>query len=94
VILPLSHLEDTARSFVILATTEKVVHHIYHLPSDSMSMQNLGKLVKSLRSDIEMTWGTSTFQNMPSAASANRFINEFKFAPIHLSDALKQYQSS
>jgi nucleoside-diphosphate-sugar epimerase len=94
VTLALSHVQDTARSLLLLATAEKVLHHIYHLPSDSISMEKLGKILQSLSADIEVTWGTSTLQNMPPSASAKRFTNEFNFVPTPLVDALRQYQSS
>ncbi len=92
--LVLSHLTDTARAFVTLASADKVSHSIYHLPHDLIKAEELGKIVQSLRSDIKVTFGTATGQDMPSVISTEQFMREFNFQATPLAEALKQFQAS
>jgi len=95
VILALSVLEDTARAIVTLALSEHVEHSIYHLPHDSLKIIQIADTVKSLRKDIEFSFGTITEQDMPPLISFARFSNEFRdFKHFPLGEALKLHQKS
>jgi nucleoside-diphosphate-sugar epimerase len=95
VTLAISLLEDTSRALVTLALASKNQHSIYNLPNDSLSLQQIAQMVKTLRSDIEFSFGTNTDQDMPPLISAERFLQEFsKFRHVPLADALRLFQLS
>lgn len=95
VTLTISLLEDTARALVTLALAEKNQHSIYNLPNDSLSLQQIARMVQALRPDIEFTFGTITDQDMPPLISAERFTQEFtNFRHVPLAEALRLYQNS
>jgi nucleoside-diphosphate-sugar epimerase len=91
--LPISEVVDTARALVTLATAEKVAHPIYHLPNDSLRVEEIAAMVKSLREDIEFSYGTFTEVDMPPLLSSDLFYNEFPdFSHIPLIESLRKYQ--
>jgi threonine 3-dehydrogenase len=95
VTLAISHLEDTARALITLALAEKNNHSIYNLPNDSLSLQQIAQMVRTLRPDIEFSFGTNTDQDMPPLISAERFKTEFTdFRHVPLAEALRLYQLS
>jgi len=95
VTLTISLREDTARALVTLALAEKVEHSIYNLPNDSLSLQQIADMVKTLRGDVEFFFGTTTEQDMPPLISAKRFTQEFiNFRHMPLAEALRLYQKS
>ncbi len=95
VTLAISIPEETARAIVTLALSEHVQHNLYHLPHDLLSFQQIADLVKSLRKDIEFSFGTFTEQDMPPLISTERFSKEFiNFEHVPLAEALKRYQKS
>ncbi len=93
--LPISEVEDTARALVTLAEAEKLNHSIYHLPNDSMKVEEIASLVNSLHEDIQFSFGTSTDVDMPPLMDTKLFINEFpSFKHISLAEALIKFQQS
>ena len=93
--LPISEVVETARALVALAEAEKLNHPIYHLPNDSMKVEEIASLVNSLREDIHLSFGSSTGVDMPPLMDTSLFHNEFpEFKHIPLAEALKNYQQS
>ena len=93
--LPISGVEDTARSLVTLATAEKVRQQIYHLPNDSLSLEEIAGMVKALRADTEFVFGNSTEVDMPPLLATDRYNKEFSnFQHMPLAEALLKYQQS
>lgn len=91
--LPISEVVDTAKALVTLATAEKVAHPIYHLPNDSLRVEEIAAMVKSLREDIEFSYGTFTDVDMPPLLSSDLFYKEFPdFSHIPLIESLRKYQ--
>jgi nucleoside-diphosphate-sugar epimerase len=91
--LPISEVVDTARALVTLAEGEKVDHPIYHLPNDSLRIEEIAAMVKSLRKDIEFSYGTFTEVDMPPLISSELFSKEFPdFTHIPLNESLINYQ--
>ena len=95
VTLAISLAEDTARALVTLALAKKNQHSIYNLPNDSLSLQQIAQMVRTLRPDIEFSFGTNTDQDMPPLISAERFLQEFSnFRHVPLAEAMRLYQLS
>lgn len=93
--LPISEVKDTARALVTLAEAEKLDHPIYHLPNDSMKVEEIASLVNSLRKDIQFSFGTSTDIDMPPLMDTRLFDNEFPgFKHTPLAEALLNFQQS
>jgi len=94
VILAFSEVKETAQAFATLVKAEKPQHAIYHLPHDSMTMEQLTDILQGLQPEISMKYGESEFVDMPRQIDSTRFIREFKFNQITLRDALRTYKNS
>ena len=95
VMLGFSGVEDTARAMVTLTLAEKVQHSLYHLPIDSLSLQQVADMVCALQPGIEFTFGSTTNQDMPPLINTDRFMQEFSnFRHVPLAEALRSYQNS
>ena len=94
VMLGFSGVEDTARAMVTLTLAEKVQHHLYHLPIDSLSLQQVADMVCELQPGIEFSFGNAINRDMPPFINTDRFTQEFPhFTHVPLAEALQRYKN-
>lgn len=80
--LPLVHVEDVAEMVMRLVDAPRISHSAYDTPSETWTLGELATHVKLLNENIRPVFGQSRLSGLPEIVSGQRFINEFKYAPV------------
>ena len=90
--VPLADINETAAGLAILALAEHPKHSIYNIPSETMRMSELAKLVEDIGNDLHVTCGDKKVNDMPPLVSSERIQKEFDYTPVPLTEHLKAYR--
>ncbi len=90
--IPVAHVLDSAIETSVLATAEIVPHDTYHLPNESIKMEDLAQFLNQLCPKINIKYGLKKPDFYPTSVDASRFTQDFHLEHTSLFTRLEQHK--
>ena len=88
-ILPLVHVQDLADMFAILINSNAPAFSKYNSPCEIWRLEDLKSEIERLNNNLQIRFGNSRFDGGPRRINADRFRTEFSYAPVPLTNRLR-----
>lgn len=89
--VPIAHVNDTVKPIYILCK-ENPKESLYNLPCEVTTMRALADAIHAVNPDVQINFGTKRPPSSPDYVDCSRFMNEFNYKLIPLSEQIKAYK--
>lgn len=91
VMIPMSHIEDSANALAKLVLAAKPAHSIYHIPCESLRVVDLAREIERIGTGVKVVFGSKKADFYPQYINTDRFNEEFNFTPVSIYKRLEGY---
>ncbi|MEA4909722.1 MAG: NAD(P)-dependent oxidoreductase [Chloroflexi bacterium] len=91
-VVPLADIADCADAMAFLVRGERPRHHIYNIPSESMSARQLGELAQKVSGKLQVNYGDRKVNGIPLVGSSERLKQEYNYQPKSIEYRLREFK--